>query len=54
MGTEGNVFRKLAYWEWWTVVNMGEKERKRVENIMIKRRQGKKEMGKRVAKKGIL
>lgn len=45
------MFRKPAYWGWWTVVNIGGKERKRVENIMRKRRQGKKDMGKRVAKK---
>lgn len=33
------------------MVDIGGKEKKRVENIMRKRRQGKKEMGKRVAKK---
>ena len=36
------------------MVNMGGKERKRVENIMRKRRQGKKEMGKTGCEEGYL
>lgn len=54
MEMEGNVFKGLAYWGWWAVIYMGGEEREKVENIMRKSRRGKKKMGKRVAKKGIL